>query len=284
MDFKYYDLTPVEVHNGMLLKRDDLYDPFGDFGITGGKVRQCLFLVESNLDSIMADHGATIATAASVHSPQACIVARVAKEFGLKCIIGHGAKDPLKHPAMRMCADLGAELVCLTEHNAYNNVLYARLADLNKNRRFFTINFGYQAATNPDAILEMNANQVRNIPPILDALVINVGSGVSAAGILAGVARYNPYLLITGRVHLIQPFGYDRRDVASQALDFGKANFIYHKGNYPYHKPLQIAVDGVRLDDIYEAKAFDFMMKVIKPVELGKVCYWIIGNSNVLRS
>jgi 1-aminocyclopropane-1-carboxylate deaminase/D-cysteine desulfhydrase-like pyridoxal-dependent ACC family enzyme len=289
-DYKYHELTPVEKHGGFFFKRDDLYKPFEDFDITGGKTRQCLYLVETNLDSIRRDSSSTIATAASVHSPQATIVARVAKEFGLKCIIGHGAKDPLKHRAMQMCVDLGAELVTLVTNNAYNNVLYSHLARLNQTRPFFTINFGYQALTNPEAIIEMNANQVKNLPDDLDMLVVNVGSGVSGSGILVGLEKYKPHLLKNKDfLHFIQPFGYDRKETLCQAADFG-TTFHYHQGNYPYHTPKKIAVDSypntnhLYLDEIYESKGFHYMITHLPVWQGKKVCYWLIGNSNVLRS
>lgn len=285
----YYGLTSIEQYQNVSFKRDDLFKPFDDFGITGGKVRQCLFLVEENLIRIKSDFNGTIGTAASVHSPQAVIVARVAREFGLRCIIGHGAKEPRKHRAMLECERLGAELVCLTEHNAFNNVLYARLADLNKTRKFFTINFGYQVSTNPEAIIDMNAYQVQNLPDDLDMLVVNVGSGVSSVGILHGIKRYKPYLLKDQLVHFIQPFGYDRQDMMLRALELGE-RINYHKGDYQYHTPFHVKIDGLELDQIYEAKAYDYMLENLvpswwlKPDSGKKVCFWIIGNSNVLRS
>jgi hypothetical protein len=75
-------LTPIEKHEGVYFKRDDLFRPFSDIGISGGKIRQCLSLVENNLRDIRKYHDATIATAASVHSPQSVIVARVAALCG----------------------------------------------------------------------------------------------------------------------------------------------------------------------------------------------------------
>lgn len=44
------ELTPVENHNGLYIKRDDLYKPFGDNTVNGGKLRQCYKLVESIKD------------------------------------------------------------------------------------------------------------------------------------------------------------------------------------------------------------------------------------------
>jgi 1-aminocyclopropane-1-carboxylate deaminase/D-cysteine desulfhydrase-like pyridoxal-dependent ACC family enzyme len=64
-------------------------------------------------------------------------------------------------------------------------------------------------------------------------------------------------------------------------LDFGD-KVHYHTGNYPYHKPLNVDVGTVHLDEIYEAKAFDWMLKNL-PHQGKQVCYWCIGDSNILR-
>ena len=84
------DLTPVQEFDNVLFKRDDLYAPYGEDWITGGKIRQCRHLIETNLDYIKSECGGTIATASSIASPQAPIVSRVAEEFGLASIIGYG--------------------------------------------------------------------------------------------------------------------------------------------------------------------------------------------------
>jgi hypothetical protein len=58
-------------------------------------------------------------------------------------------------------------------------------------------------------------------------------------------------------------------------------------GEYPYKEHYNIKVGGVVLDDIYEAKAFDYMWDELfwsNILTWAKVCFWLIGNSNVLRS
>ena len=87
---KTSEFTPVDLVEGIHFKREDLYAPYGDSFISGGKIRQCRDLVERNLDYIHEFCDSTIATAASIHSPQSPIVARVAQEFDLNCIIGFG--------------------------------------------------------------------------------------------------------------------------------------------------------------------------------------------------
>ena len=66
----FYEMSPVEKHGDIWFKREDLFQPFKDFGIVGGKVRQCLALVENNKEKIINECNSTIATAAQVGSPQ----------------------------------------------------------------------------------------------------------------------------------------------------------------------------------------------------------------------
>jgi hypothetical protein len=275
-NFQIDDLTPVEEHGGVFFKREDLFAPFDDLPVTGGKVRQCLALVTRRLAHIKDECDSTIATAASVHSPQSAIVARIAKEFGLKCIIGHGAKQPLKHRPLSICTEFGAELVQLTTAHSFTGVLYGRLRELNKKRKFFTIAFGYNAATDPTAIIETVARQVANLPTDMRELVINVGSGVSANAILEGVSRYWQGDIGWLRIHLIQPFGYDRKIYHPWCMDVHR-----WLGDYDYARRLQLKVGEVDLDQIYESKAFDFWRKQIPSRD--PTVFWIIGNSNGLR-
>jgi 1-aminocyclopropane-1-carboxylate deaminase/D-cysteine desulfhydrase-like pyridoxal-dependent ACC family enzyme len=281
MNDRIDELMPVEEHAGVLFKRDDLYRPFDDLPVSGGKIRQCLALVLRRLDEIRRDYDSTIATAASVHSPQAAIVARIAKEFDLRCIIGHGAKRPLDHKAMRECADFGAELVQLTTANSYNTVLYGKLAELQKSRNFFTINFGYNQQTDAHAIIDTVAQQARNLPSDMRSLIINVGSGVSANAILCGVDYHWRGDVFKLDVHLIQPFGYRRRTRGLICHSFD-----YWEGDYDYAKRLQLKVGDIELDEIYESKAFDYAEQHLfgRLIDDARKCvFWLIGNSNGLR-
>lgn len=44
------DLTPVENIAGIKFKRDDLYRPFGAGDVNGGKLRQCMMLVQKAIE------------------------------------------------------------------------------------------------------------------------------------------------------------------------------------------------------------------------------------------
>tara|TARA_Y100000310_G_C20687901_1_gene820267 strand:+ start:917 stop:1747 length:831 start_codon:yes stop_codon:yes gene_type:complete len=273
------NITPVETHNGTLFKREDLYDPYGPNFITGGKVRQCRHLIENNLDYIRNECGGTIATAASIHSPQSVIVSRVAKEYGLKSIIGFGnttIEKALKLKSMQTCSDLGSELIVLSETQGYSTVLYSNLNKLAKTRPMFKVLFGYAAQKYRTSIVDKIAEQVENVE--CDTLYVPLGSGMTFVGILEGILRYKKSF----RVVALQPFGYDRRKSIHSYLSgmSWEYKYEYHTGTYPYNKLFKKNV-GFELDMIYESKAFDMVEKMILPGEVS--CFWVIGNSNCIR-
>ena len=273
------DLTPVEEHNNIFYKRDDLYAPYGDNFVSGGKVRQCRDLIISNLKHIQEDCDNTIATAASIASPQSIIVSRVAKEFGMKSIIGFGnttVDKAKKQNAMQGCEDLGSELIVLSESQGFNNVLYANLDKLQKQRKFFKVLFGYAVTNNRSSIIGRIAEQVQNVE--CDTLYVPLGSGMTFTGILEGVKQYNKKF----KVVALQPYGYDRRKVIHSNLSLmeWEYEYEYRTGNYPYHKLHKVDV-GFDIDMIYESKAWEMMKEQINTSE--KSCFWIIGNSNSIR-
>lgn len=69
-------LTPVQSVGGLLFKRDDLYEPFGPGEVNGGKMRQCMMLLDSVKDEISG-----VISCCSIHSPQAPITAAASDEM-----------------------------------------------------------------------------------------------------------------------------------------------------------------------------------------------------------
>ena len=274
------DYTPVELVDNIWFKREDKYAPYGDDFISGGKIRQCRDLVERNLDYIHEFCDSTIATAASIHSPQSPIVARVAKEFDLHCIIGFGnttIESALKNIPMQWCHELGAELVVLSESQGFNNVLYANLKKLEKTRPFFPILFGYAAQTHRESIVGRIAEQVQNIPPEVASVYVPVGSGVTLAGVLEGKRKYELDFSVVG----LQPFGYDRTKSVSTICEgmSWEYDYEFRKGKYPYAKLHSRSIMDIELDMIYESKSFD----MVEWKKDGSELFWIIGNTNKLR-
>lgn len=118
-----YDLTPVQRVGGMLIKRDDLYAPFGPGEVNGGKLRQCVMLVKSVMDKYDS-----LLTYCSIHSPQAPITAAVAHACKMPCRILYGGtsrESVASLPMPRLSMKYGATIV-LAARSGRHSILHAR--------------------------------------------------------------------------------------------------------------------------------------------------------------
>ena len=92
------DLTPIEKHNNLLFKRDDLFIPYEENGVNGGKLRQAIKLLQNIEDK-------HIYTYSSLSAPSAPSIAAACKNLGLICTIYYGGtniKSALKNHMVRL--------------------------------------------------------------------------------------------------------------------------------------------------------------------------------------
>ena len=118
-----YSLTPVQEVDGLRIKRDDLYAPFGPGEVNGGKLRQCVMLV----NSVKKDYKSLL-TYCSIHSPQAPITAAVARANGMPCRIVYGGttrESVAALPMPRLAMKYGASIV-LAARSGRHSILHAR--------------------------------------------------------------------------------------------------------------------------------------------------------------
>ena len=289
------DLTPVEIYNGIYYKRDDLFMPYDDIPINGGKVRQCIALVENNLEHIRKDCNNTIATASSIESPQGIIIARVAKEYGLKSIlaIGGGTEaDKLiaKHKLVRACRDVGCEIRAVNKLG-YNSVLYSKLQEMQKTEKFFMALFGINVDSNFDSILGTTIKQVDNLPlDKLHTIVVPVGSALMYSAILIGLQEKGWLKERGNKCVGIQIANTGRKDTIDAVLAKRffmqriKYDFILDP-TYKYHTYVKQNLIGtdIALDPIYEAKAYEYAIKHRMLTQDDTCLYWIVGNSGLVR-
>jgi 1-aminocyclopropane-1-carboxylate deaminase/D-cysteine desulfhydrase-like pyridoxal-dependent ACC family enzyme len=246
-------ITPIEERGGYLVKRDDLFT-FG--GSAGGKVRSCLALATATRS---LPHG--LVTSAHRHSPQAAIVAGVAAELGLPCRVHYPAAAGPLTPELARAAELGAEL--LPVRPGYNSVLMkAARVDAEQLVGWREIPFGMEA---PEAI-EQNARQAAALPRDgWRRLVVPVGSGMSLAGILTGLARPGSWAPVLGVM-----VGADRRYKLDRwAPPDWRTRATLTAAGVPYAKSVDAELGGLLLDPIYEAKAVRFL----RPGDL----LWVVG-------
>lgn len=203
-----HDLTPVQEIAGMYFKRDDLYTPFGTGEVNGGKLRQCMLLVEAALRRQPGMTG--VITYCSIHSPQGPITAATARHFHLPCIVAHGGASDLSIATgsmPRLAMSYGAAVKVIAKSGRHN-VLKAKAEQIANSKHMFVVQYGINLDEYGEVLLSAVAEQVQNIPDDLDDLYITCGSGITASGVIVGIERYGKNVK---NIHLIAT-AFDRQE------------------------------------------------------------------------
>jgi 1-aminocyclopropane-1-carboxylate deaminase/D-cysteine desulfhydrase-like pyridoxal-dependent ACC family enzyme len=239
------ELTPIERRGGMWVKRDDLYCIAG---VRGGKVRTCWALAQGSPGLV---------TAGSRSSPQVNIVAHIAKRLGIPCRV-HTPAGELS-PEVLAARACGAEVI---QHDAgYNNVIIARAREDAAARGFREIPFGMECQ---EAITQTR-KQVIRIPKDAKRIVISVGSGMSLAGLLWGLKEQGITTPVLGICVGSDPT--KRLDEYAPPNWRGMAQLT--QSGKDYHTEVAAAIEGLKLDPVYEAKCLEWL----QPDDL----FWVIG-------
>jgi len=297
-------LPVVQVAPNVWFKRDDVYKPFADTDMNGAKTYQCLNLIASHLDVIRQKHGSTVYSDNFLESPQGPIVARVAHEYNLRCIIPVAAdslETALRHRSMQLVQSWGGEVVPVCKMGF---ALKSRATKLYGNK-YFRVRFGMSSdsPTVQGSVVDPVRKQAQaflGLPTETMTLVVAVGSGVAFASLLVGMADHNVRFK---RVVGVQIAGYDRTDTVSRivtacgyglagdemtALGFFQTNTsqvhpfdFVEDTQYPYAQQVERTIGGVTLDSQYEAKAWDWAVR--EGVTKSPMVFYVVGNSNCLR-
>lgn len=269
-------LTPVQRVDGMYFKREDLYQPFGAGEVNGGKLRQCMLLV----NKIHRDYEGVV-TCCSIHSPQAPITAATARAFGMKCTVLYGGTKPetlRALPMPRLSMKYGAE-VKIAARSGRSNILYYIAKNLKriKEHRDYIILYGINLQEHEDILLGAVAAQTRNLPDEIENLVMTCGSGITAIGVIAGLKQYGKKVK---HVHLVATAP-DRQKLIHGTLQKYGADWeieyhdLFHTRGFSYEQPFRSVWGGIRLHPNYEAKTMAWFAKSgLRPED---TLFWITG-------
>jgi len=276
------DLTPVERIGDYWFKREDLYKPYAFSPANGSKLRQCQLLVAKNMDK--ARNG--VITGTSILSPQAVIIASVAKDMGVPCTIYYGGtrEDLLperKYPSLAM--SLGAD-VSIVSKLAYTSVLTARAEEKALTDGLFHVRYGFDLRSNLDVFVESVARQVENIPSEVHNIVITVGSAITLVGLLYGLATYETNIeriyaigCAPNRINTIQDYAdmiwYERGVLLPAHLIRYVDAFNTMKG-YKYENTMRESYHGLEFHPRYEAKTFHWL----RSNPLPDCLMWVTGQ------
>ena len=284
-------ITPVELYDNIYYKRDDYFKPFGDYHVNGGKVRQALIMFEKYIDDIKSKHNNGVITAGSVHSPQSANIAKVAEFHKVKCITCVGGTKPEnldKHHMMRLTKHYGCEIKIVAGHGM-SNVIHARMRELAKENGYMVIEQGELLEKNPSEMFYATADQVENIPDELDNLVVSTGVGIQLMGILLGLKKFNKkvkriHSICVGPTREKHMKRYENELLKTQdgmvwdkpeSLNLNEFTMLSHKS--PYGKGHDYMVNGSYIDDIYEGKAYQWMLDNVD-TKNEKTLFWCVGK------
>lgn len=238
---------------GLWLKRDDLYEQAGAYG---GKVRTCWTLATRSLPNGPA---LGLVTASSRKSPQAQMVARIAKALSIpaRCHMPSGAYTEEMH-------DIQAHGADLVQHRpGHNSVIIARAReDAQARPGWRYIPFGMEDRV----ALELTAAQVVDIPQGVQRVVVAVGSGMTLAGIVLGLTCRCIGLPVLGVCVGADP----RKRLARYVHALAMLRVDLVQAPEDYHDAVVADVGGVVLDPYYEAKVPRFL----QPGDL----FWVVGK------
>ena len=284
-------ITPVELYDNIYYKRDDYFKPFGDYHVNGGKVRQALIMFEKYIDDIKSKHNNGVITAGSVHSPQSANIAKVAEFHQVKCITCVGGTKPEnldKHHMMKLTKHYGCEIKIVAGHGM-SNVIHARMRELAKENGYMVIEQGELLEKNPSEMFYATADQVENIPDELDNLVVSTGVGIQLMGILLGLKKFNKKIkkihsICVGPTREKHMKRYENELLKTQdgmvwdkpeSLNLNEFTMLSHKS--PYGKGHDYMVNDSYIDDIYEGKAYQWMLENVD-TENEKTLFWCVGK------
>lgn len=225
--------TPIHHAEGIWMKRDDLFEYAG---VRGGKVRTCLHIATAKGQPV------GLITAGARHSPQVQIVAAIGRSLGVpvRCHVPSGSSPELDSAE----AD-GAELI--RHVPGYNTVIVARArADAAALPDWTYIPFGME---HPAAVA-MTARETSNVPwDSVERVVVPVGSGMSLAGVLAGMHGLGLDTPVVGVV-----VGRNPRKTLNAFFPLWPRHAELVEAEEPYERGVEASVGPVELDPIYEAK------------------------------
>lgn len=275
------ELTPIEVHDGLYLKREDLYKPFGDYSVNGGKLRQCYKLVNSIKDKYDG-----VISCCSIYSPQAPITSAVANSFNMKAIICYGGTNELRLQELPMpliSKQFGAELRIISK-SGIHKILYNKAKQIALKENLFVVDYGFNIIDYPDIMYEAISSQVENIPDELDNLVITCGSGITTIGVLLGLKKYNKKVK---NIYLVATAPSRDKLIKNTLFLYGIfPNYsiidLFHMANFHYEDEVFEKIDGIELHPNYEAKTFNWLKNNID-YKNEKTLLWIVGSKPNLK-
>lgn len=259
-------LTPVEKHNDIWVKRDDLF--YCRKCVGGGKVRSCYQLM---LKAISEGHKDFVSLGSNM-SPQCEIISELCELLNVQCYLFMPRRKKSSDIMQRIKNNKNTTVVESLSKGAFTNVLESRAKKLAVKNNYYFIPFGMEFEENVLTTME----QVKNIPQEVKRIVVPIGSGMSFCSIARGLIKYNrtDIKLVGIQVgkdpeHIIRKYSNIFKIVPFKK-DKCLIDYEIIKSKYNYDTEVEAIIDNIVLDPIYEAKCAEYL-------QAGDLL-WIVGK------
>ena len=258
------NLTPVEKHNDIWVKRDDL---FTVGNVRGGKVRSCYQLMLKAISEGYKD----FVSLGSNMSPQCEIISELCELLNVHCYLFMPHRKKESDIMQRIKNNKHTTVNEITK-GVYTNVLESRAKKFANENNYYYIPFGMEFEENVLTTME----QVKNIPQGVKRIVVPVGSGMSFCSIARGLIKYNrtDIKLVGIRVGKDPEHNIRKYSNIFKIVPFKKDKCLIDyeiiKSKYDYDTEVEATIDNIVLDPIYEAKCAEYL-------QAGDLL-WIVGK------
>lgn len=248
-----HPLTPISTFEGWTAKREDGAAFTSPDYPSGSKVRQYAAMAAKFPKAPMI-------VGCSAHSAMQIYVAAAAQITGVRGIVYTAARK-VRTAATEYAIGLGADVVEVRP--AYLSVVRARAKERAQG-------LGTVVRWNVGMALQDAFDQCKNIPLKTKRVLVPTGSGLTAAGVLAGMAWRDPSITV---VAIAVSTMDDKADIIAKAKGLTSAklprlSLIRAPGAYEDWKAAKLS-DGTVLDPYYAAKAYRYIKR--------GDCLWIPG-------
>lgn len=280
------DLTPVENHQGIWFKRDDMFAPLGYGGPNGSKMRQLIWYMNK-----FREGKTHVLSGASIQSPQLLMSAIVGQHYGLpsRLVVYSKPETVLRHPSPRIAAGFGAHFEFAS--GPYNPILQRKVDELRRPDSLvvhygITVDHRTYDAETVRKFHEVGAHQVSNIPAGVETVIFPAGSCNSICSLLLGLSR-DPKDVKT--VFAIQ-IGPDKRDwlrdrLKSIGVEYDRLPFnvvwysLHDSGFAVYSDHLKESFDGIDFHPVYEGKMIRYLKQNGWIKGDDRTLFWIVGSA-----
>lgn len=252
-------LTRIERIGHHYYKRED---EFVVNGVCGGKTRVALDLIQKGIMSGISD----FVTCGSRDSRQCEVVAKVSEAFGVRShLFMPSGKDT---DIIESISKTTGATIHRTKVG-YNSVLAAHSKVFASQNSFFYIPFGLECKET----IDINMHQVQNIPSEVKRIIVPCGGGMNMIAVIKGLEYYGMTdKEVVGVVVGKEPYDVFKKYVQNDLFNPTKIKFGFEHYPFDYHtKPNKTTIDGIELDEVYEAKCIPFMRE--------NDLLWIVGKN-----